>query len=94
MATVASTEPDPIRRYFDQRGWSSDETRSHAEVVETFTPRYGWQRNASRRKISHDWLLVAQAEGITRVTLRVRYSDRRPVTADFSVTELLREDTT
>ena len=88
LVTSASTEPRRVSGYFDQRGWPS-EVRSHAEVSQTFQPNYGWRIKTGRTKISQDWLLVAQAEGITQVTLRERFADRRTVTADFSVAELL-----
>ena len=88
LVTNASTEPGRVREYFDKRGWDG-ETRSHAEIAEVFTPGIGWKRHAGHKKVSRDRLLAAQADGVTSVSLRVRYSDRRPVTADFSVNELL-----
>lgn len=88
LLTNSSTEPGRVREYFDSRGWDG-ETRSHAEIAEVFTPDTGWKRHAGRKRVSRDRLLAAQAAGVTSVSLRVRYSDRRPVTADFSVKELL-----
>lgn len=84
-----STEPERVSKYFDKRGWDG-ESRTHAEVSEVFRPSTGWSIYTGRKKrISEEWLLVAQAEGITSITLRVRYADRRTVAADFGVKELL-----
>ena len=88
LITNASTEPTGVRRYFDSRGWTS-EPRGHAEVTQALYPDVGWRIVIGRKKISRDWLITAQADGVTAVTLRVRYSDRRQVTADFTITELL-----
>lgn len=83
-----STEPDIVSRYFDKRGWSG-EPRTHAEVVEVYRPRWGWQRLAQRRRVSEDLVMVYEAEGITAITLRCRYGGSRVVSAEFTVEELL-----
>lgn len=88
LTTTVCTEPDVVSRYFDKREWSG-EVRGHAEVAESFRPKYGWQIVTGRKKISQEWLLMAEAEGITRVTLRVRYPGSRVVTSVFPVAELL-----
>lgn len=85
-----STEPDRVTLYFDKRGWSG-ESRSHAEVVEVFRPRQGWKRMAGHRRVSRELLEVLSVEGITKITLRVRYSGSRVVSADFNVSDLLRK---
>jgi hypothetical protein len=87
LICTASTEPGQVCRYFDNRGWA-DEPRSHAEVREIYVPSVGWRRTTTK-KVSPEWLMNALAEGVTRVSLRVRYSDRRCVTADFSIVSLL-----
>jgi len=88
LITSASVEPRRVQEYFDARGWSN-EPRSHAEIAQVYR-RGEWKILPGRTKISHDWLLKAQADGITAIVLRVRYTKRRTVTADFSVKELLK----
>jgi hypothetical protein len=89
LITSASVEPRRVQEHFDARGWPG-EARSHAEVAQVFRRGEGWKILPGRTKISHDWLLKAQADDITSIALRVRYADRRTVTADFSVKELLK----
>jgi hypothetical protein len=89
LITSVSVEPRRVQEYFDARGWSN-EPRSHAEVAQVYRRGTGWKILPGRTKISHDWLLKAKADGITSITLRVRYTERRTVTADFSVKELSR----
>lgn len=85
---TVSTEPERISKYFDKRGWPG-ESRTHAEVSEVFRPTTGWRIYTGPKKVSEEWLLGAEAQGITSITVRVRYSDRRTISADFGVKELL-----
>ena len=87
LTATVNNEPDVVSRYFDRRSWA-DEARSHAEVVEVFRPHIGWQRYPGRKKINEELLLLLAADGVTAVTLRVRYAASRVVSADFTMTEL------